>query len=123
MRRPELSYQDLMNIEGVGPGVLNEQAAEQVEIQAKYAGYIERQADEIARQKRNEETKLPVPFDYQTIPSLSTEVWQKLNEIQPATIGQAMRISGVTPAAISILLVYLKKRGFYSAKQSYEHAS
>lgn len=123
LRRPELSYRDLMNIEGVGPGILNEQAAEQVEIQAKYAGYIERQADEIARQKRNEETKLPVPFDYQTIPSLSTEVWQKLNEIQPRTIGQAMRISGVTPAAISILLVHLKKRGFYNSKQSYEHAS
>jgi tRNA uridine 5-carboxymethylaminomethyl modification enzyme len=90
---------------------LPSQVRAQVEVRAKYAGYIERQQDEIERQRRNEETSLPVDFDYVGIAGLSTEVRQKLVEIQPATVGQAARIPGVTPAAVSILLVYLKKRG------------
>jgi tRNA uridine 5-carboxymethylaminomethyl modification enzyme len=82
----------------------------QVEVRAKYAGYIERQQDEIDRHRRNEETSLPANLDYAAIPGLSTEVRQKLAEAQPATVGQASRIPGVTPAAVSILLVHLKKR-------------
>jgi tRNA uridine 5-carboxymethylaminomethyl modification enzyme len=81
-------------------------------VRAKYAGYIERQQDEIDRQRRNEETSLPADLDYAVIAGLSTEVRQKLNEIRPVTVGQAARIPGVTPAAISILLVHLKKRSF-----------
>jgi tRNA uridine 5-carboxymethylaminomethyl modification enzyme len=79
-------------------------------VRAKYAGYIERQQDEIDRQQRNEETSLPANLDYAAIAGLSTEVRQKLAEAQPATVGQASRIPGVTPAAVSILLVHLKKR-------------
>jgi tRNA uridine 5-carboxymethylaminomethyl modification enzyme len=109
LRRPEISYQALMAIEGVGPGLLDEKAAEQVEIQTKYAGYIDRQADEIARQRRNEETKLPLNFDYNKINGLSNEIRQKLSSTRPLTIGMASRMQGMTPAAISILLVYLKK--------------
>jgi tRNA uridine 5-carboxymethylaminomethyl modification enzyme len=86
------------------------QVRAQIEVQAKYAGYIERQQDEIERQQRNEETQLPGNLDYAGIAGLSTEVRQKLAEIQPATVGQAARIPGVTPAAVSILLVHLKKR-------------
>jgi tRNA uridine 5-carboxymethylaminomethyl modification enzyme len=82
----------------------------QVEVRAKYAGYIERQQDEIERQRRNEDTSLPADLDYAAVAGLSNEVRQKLAEIQPATVGQAARIPGVTPAAISILLVHLKKR-------------
>lgn len=109
LRRPELSYSDLMSIEGIGPGILDEKTAEQIEIQAKYAGYIDRQQDEIARQLRHEETKLPANFDYTKVIGLSSEVRQKLIASRPATIGMASRIPGVTPAAISLLLVHLKK--------------
>ena len=87
------------------------QVAEQVEIQAKYAGYIDRQRDEIARQRRHEETRLPDDLDYHTVRGLSAEVREKLASHRPATVGQAGRIPGVTPAAISLLLVHLKKRG------------
>ncbi len=110
LRRPEISYRELMAIEGIGPGVSDDKAAEQVEIQTKYAGYIDRQQDEIARQLRNEETPLPIHFDYSKVRGLSTEVCQKLSMIKPATIGIASRIPGVTPAAISILLVHLKRK-------------
>jgi tRNA uridine 5-carboxymethylaminomethyl modification enzyme len=109
LRRPEVSYQDLMRVDGIGPGLTDEKAAEQVEIQAKYAGYITRQEDEIARHMRHEETKIPAHFDYAIVNGLSSEVRQKLNAMRPATIGMASRIQGVTPAAISLLLVYLKK--------------
>jgi len=108
LRRPEVNYADLMAI--VGNGVEDEKAAEQVEIQVKYAGYIERQMEEIARALRNEETKLPVNLDYHQITGLSTEVRQKLAIARPATVGMASRIQGVTPAAITLLLVHLKKR-------------
>ncbi len=111
IRRPEVTYKDLMQIEGVGPGLAMQDAAEQVEIQIKYEGYINRQQDEIAKQERNENTRLPANFDYSVVKGLSNEVVLKLNQTQPETMGQASRISGITPAAISLLLVYLKKQG------------
>ena len=109
IRRPEMTYKKLMEIEGIGPGLDHVQAAEQVEIQIKYAGYIERQKEEIAKTQRHEETLLPPTFDYSQISGLSNEVVAKLTESRPETIGKASRISGITPAAISLLLVYLKK--------------
>ncbi|RUO76426.1 tRNA uridine-5-carboxymethylaminomethyl(34) synthesis enzyme MnmG [Pseudidiomarina taiwanensis] len=111
LRRPEISYAELMKIDALGPALNDPQAAEQVEIQTKYAGYIARQQDEIAKQQRHEQTKLPIPFDYATIKGLSNEVVAKLNAHQPETVGKAARISGITPAAISMLLVHLKKQG------------
>ena len=110
LRRPDVGYASLMTLSGVGPGVADPNVAEQVEIQAKYAGYIDRQHDEIERQRRHEETRLPQQFDYAQVRGLSAEVQEKLARIRPATVGQAARISGVTPAAISLLLVHLKKR-------------
>lgn len=109
IRRPEMTYKKLMEIEGIGPGLDHAQAAEQVEIQIKYAGYIERQKEEIAKTQRHEETLLPPTLDYSQISGLSNEVVAKLTESRPETIGKASRISGITPAAISLLLVYLKK--------------
>ena len=111
IRRPEVNYQDLMKIDLVGPGLADPAAAEQVEIQIKYEGYINRQQDEISKQERNENTRLPANFDYKVVKGLSNEVILKLNQVQPETMGQASRISGITPAAISLLLVYLKKQG------------
>ncbi|MEM7020251.1 MAG: tRNA uridine-5-carboxymethylaminomethyl(34) synthesis enzyme MnmG, partial [Pseudomonadota bacterium] len=93
----------------IAPAVADEKVAEQVEIQAKYSGYIDRQHEEVARNRRNEETRLPLDIDYVNVRGLSNEVRQKLLQHKPATIGQASRISGVTPAAISLLLVHLKK--------------
>jgi tRNA uridine 5-carboxymethylaminomethyl modification enzyme len=109
IRRPEVSYQNLMSIGGLGPAIENIQAAEQVEIKIKYQGYIDRQLDEIEKLKRHENTLLSADIDYSDVKGLSNEVVAKLNEIKPENIGQASRISGVTPAAISILLIYLKK--------------
>ena len=109
IRRPEMTYADLMKVESLGPGLSHAQAAEQVEIQIKYAGYIQRQKDEIAKSIRHEETLLPPDFDYGQISGLSNEVVAKLTDARPETIGKASRISGITPAAISLLLVYLKK--------------
>ncbi|TPH13239.1 tRNA uridine-5-carboxymethylaminomethyl(34) synthesis enzyme MnmG [Litorilituus lipolyticus] len=111
IRRPEVRYDDLINIEGLGPVMADKQAAEQIEIQIKYAGYIERQLEDIAKKKRNEDTLIPTDFDYQQISGLSNEVVAKLLDAKPETIGKASRISGITPAAISLLLVYLKKHG------------
>ncbi len=111
IRRPEVNYQDLMAIEGVGPALLDLAAAEQVEIQIKYEGYINRQQDEIAKHERNENSRLPLKFDYAMVKGLSNEVIMKLNQSLPETVGQASRIQGITPAAISLLLVYLKKQG------------
>ncbi|MCR3967451.1 tRNA uridine-5-carboxymethylaminomethyl(34) synthesis enzyme MnmG [Aeromonas veronii] len=111
LRRPEVTYDALMAIERVGPSVTDPAAAEQVEIQIKYAGYIERQHDEVEKQLRNENTLLPLDLDYREVNGLSNEVKAKLNDAKPQTIGQASRISGITPAAISILLVHLKKHG------------
>jgi tRNA uridine 5-carboxymethylaminomethyl modification enzyme len=109
IRRPEMTYKTLMQIEAFGPKIQNEQAAEQVEIQIKYAGYIERQKDEIAKTLRNEKTLIPIDFDFSKISGLSNEVVAKLTSTRPETIGKAGRISGVTPAAVSLLLVFLKK--------------
>ena len=111
LRRPEVTYDALMTLPGVGEGVNDPKVAEQLEIQAKYHGYIERQYAEIEKQKNNESTALSVDMDYSLVKGLSNEVAQKLNDHKPTTIGQASRISGVTPAAVSLLLVYLKKRG------------
>lgn len=109
LRRPNLSYPDLMTVEGIGPGITDVKAAEQIEIQIKYAGYIDRQQEEIERQQRNEEANIPANFNYDKVLGLSTEVRQKLKNARPVTIGMASRIPGVTPAAISLLLVYMKK--------------
>ena len=109
LRRPEVRYDDLVAIEGLGPKLADKQAAEQIEIQIKYAGYIDRQLDEIAKKKRHENTLIPRDYDFSQISGLSNEVVAKLSDARPETIGKASRISGITPAAISLLLVYLKK--------------
>ena len=109
LKRPELAYDDLASLGG--EPVKNRQVAEQVEIQARYQGYIERQTEEIARLRRHEETRLPPDFDYDVISGLSNEVRMKLKDTRPGTLGQASRIQGITPAAISLLLIYLKKSG------------
>jgi tRNA uridine 5-carboxymethylaminomethyl modification enzyme len=111
LRRPEINHSFLWHLESIAQEKtsVNPQVTEQVEIQVKYQGYIQRQSLEIARQKKHEETKLPLDFNYEGIASLSAEVKQKLKQVKPTTIGQASRIPGVTPAAISILLVHLKR--------------
>jgi tRNA uridine 5-carboxymethylaminomethyl modification enzyme len=111
LRRPEVTYEQLVQLSPFAPGLEDPQAAEQVEIQVKYEGYIARQQDEIEKQQRNENTILPATLDYRQVSGLSNEVIAKLNDHKPSSIGQATRISGVTPAAISILLVWLKKQG------------
>lgn len=111
LRRPELTYAQLTALPSFGPALTDAQAAEQVEIQVKYEGYIARQQEEIDRQQRNENTLLPAELDYRQVSGLSNEVIAKLNDHKPSSIGQASRISGITPAAISILLIYLKKQG------------
>ena len=111
LRRPEMTYAQLTSLTPFAPGLDDAQAAEQVEIQVKYEGYIARQQDEIEKQLRNENTLLPATLDYRQVSGLSNEVIAKLNDHKPVSIGQASRISGVTPAAISILLVWLKKQG------------
>ncbi len=110
LRRPEVSYAQLMALPGAGPGLDDVQAAEQVEIQAKYHGYIERQSEEIARHEHYENLKLPPDLDYRKVRGLSTEACEKLDRQRPETLGQAGRISGITPAAISVLLVHLKRK-------------
>lgn len=110
LRRPGVTYAGLTSLPVVGNPVADEKVAEQVEIQCKYAGYIGRQQEEIDKQRRNEATRLPDWLDYVQVRGLSNEVRQKLQTQRPATIGQAQRIPGVTPAAISLLLVHLKKR-------------
>ncbi|MBX9810294.1 MAG: tRNA uridine-5-carboxymethylaminomethyl(34) synthesis enzyme MnmG [Burkholderiales bacterium] len=117
LRRPDVSYAALMTLPGAGPAVGEVQVAEQVEIQAKYQGYIERQREEIERHEQFESTRLPQDVDYTRVRGLSVEVQQKLNKYRPETIGQAARISGITPAAISVLLVHAK-RGFAEHKKT-----
>jgi tRNA uridine 5-carboxymethylaminomethyl modification enzyme len=111
MKRPELGYAALAALPSLQPAVDDPAVAEQVEIGVKYSGYLERQADEIARQRRHEETAIPADFDYAGLPGLSAELQGKLARVRPETIGQAQRIPGMTPAAISLLLVRLAKRG------------
>jgi tRNA uridine 5-carboxymethylaminomethyl modification enzyme len=118
LRRPNVSYESLISLTSVdgknvgGPGVHDPAVKEQVEIHIKYAGYIERQAKEVERHEHYENLKLPLDFDYMDVKGLSVEVRQKLNKHRPETLGQASRISGITPAAVSLLLVHLKKGGF-----------
>ena len=109
LKRPEINYQHLQAIDELGLPVLADAVALQVEIQSKYAGYIERQQTDIARMQKHENTQIPEHFDYHQLSGLSIEVIQKLSKVKPATIAQAGRISGVTPAALSLLLVHLKK--------------
>lgn len=118
LRRPNVDYDTLMTLAGIdgqplaGPGVTEPLVKEQVEIQIKYAGYIDRQAREIGRNEHYENLKLPADFPYMAVSALSIEVRQKLDRQRPQTLGQASRISGVTPAAISLLLIHLKKGGY-----------
>jgi tRNA uridine 5-carboxymethylaminomethyl modification enzyme len=109
LRRPDVTYSTLMTLPSAGAGVEDPVVAEQVEIQAKYQGYIARQQEEVARHQHYESMSLPLGMDFRTVHGLSIEVQQKLNQHQPETLGQAGRISGVTPAAISVLLVHLKR--------------
>ncbi len=117
LRRPDVSYASLMSLPHAGPGVGDAQVSEQVEIQAKYHGYIARQQEEISRGAQQESTRLPADLDYAKITGLSIEARQKLAKHQPETLGQAARISGITPAAISVLMVYAK-RGFAGQRKS-----
>jgi tRNA uridine 5-carboxymethylaminomethyl modification enzyme len=110
LSRPEVDYAGLMKLDGIGPGVEDAKVAEQLEIQSKYAGYIERQQGEIERQRANESVKLPQDFDYEKVRGLSNEVREKLIKRRPETIGQAGRIPGITPASISLLLIHLKRK-------------
>ena len=111
LRRPEVTYDSLTSLDIAGDKIANPVAAEQVEIQTKYSGYIKRQMEEIEKHKRYENKAIPASFDYSTINSLSSEVREKLQKARPETIGQASRVPGVTPAAISLLLVFIKKAG------------
>ena len=111
LRRPEISYDDLVSVPGIEPGVDDPRVAEQVEIQVRYAGYLQRQRDEIERQRQQEHLALPGDLDYASVSGLSAEAVEKLGRVRPETVGQAARIPGVTPAAISLLLVHLKKAG------------
>ena len=110
LKRPELDYAGLTSVAEIGPPVADPKVAEQVEIQVRYAGYLDRQAEEIARNQRQESASIPANFDYQAVTGLSSEVIEKLSAARPETVGQAARVPGVTPAAVSLLLVHLKKR-------------
>jgi tRNA uridine 5-carboxymethylaminomethyl modification enzyme len=110
LKRPEVSYGALVSLPGVAPGVAEPSVREQIEIQARYHGYIARQMEDIERTRANEALRLPDDLDYTKVRGLASEVREKLSRHRPATLGQASRISGVTPAAISLLLVHLKKR-------------
>ena len=118
LRRPQVTYASLMSLRGsdgqdlAGPAVQDLAVREQVEIHVKYAGYIDRQAKEVEKHAHFENLPMPENFDYLEVSGLSIEVKQKLNRHRPETLGQCGRISGVTPAAISLLLVHLKKKGF-----------
>ncbi len=114
LRRPEINYENLIELEGFGKPLQNKLVTEQVEIQVKYRGYIDRQQAEIERLSRYENLRIPETLDYANIPGLSNEIKEKLIKIKPTTLGQAARIPGVTKAAVSLLLVTLKRRGFES---------
>jgi tRNA uridine 5-carboxymethylaminomethyl modification enzyme len=117
LKRPELSYSDLETLAPPSKP-LSERVREQVEVECKYEGYLRRQEAEVNKFKQLEQTLLPKDFDYQAIPGLSNEIRQKLTSIRPASLGQASRIPGMTPAALSILMVYLKRTLKDSASQS-----
>jgi len=109
LKRPEVSYPDLMKVNGLGPGSSVKAVAEQVDVQVRYAGYLSRQAGEVEKNQRNEQTLIPKGFDYENVQGLSAELCEKLQKALPESIGQASRIPGMTPAAISLLLIYLKR--------------
>jgi tRNA uridine 5-carboxymethylaminomethyl modification enzyme len=109
LKRPEINYPDLMRVAGLGPGASDVKVAEQVDVQVRYAGYLTRQAGEVKRNQRNEGTLIPSAFDYSLVQGLSAELREKLQQTLPESIGQASRIPGMTPAAISLLLVFLKR--------------
>ena len=118
LRRPELSYSKISKLTNVGMiddkditfDELREQIEQQLDVQAKYAGYIERQQREIARQEKQETLRLPLDIDYATVDGLSNEARQRLETSRPVTLGQASRLEGMTPSAVSLILVHLKKR-------------
>jgi tRNA uridine 5-carboxymethylaminomethyl modification enzyme len=124
LRRPEVGYCSLTSLrahDGTdigGPAISHRAAAEQVEITLKYSGYIARQQDEVARHESSATTRIPASIEYDTVRGLSIEVRQKLAAARPATIGEAARVSGVTPAAISLLLVHLKRLARGEAKRA-----
>ena len=109
LKRPELDYAKLVALDGIGPGVKDSRVAEQIEVQQRYAGYLGRQQEDIERRQRHEDMAIAGDFDYQRVRGLSSEVREKLERVRPDTIGQASRIPGMTPSAISLLLVHLKK--------------
>jgi len=109
LRRPEVSYRSLMTLPGAGAAVEGVDVVEQIEIQAKYHGYIERQKEDVEKMAQQENTPIPPDLDYAALNGLSIEVRQRLAQLRPQTVGQASRIQGVTPAAIAVLLVHLKK--------------
>ena len=109
MKRPEVGYRQLTGVEGVGPGVESERIAQQLEIQVRYAGYLGRQQEDIERRRKHESYRIPPDFNYSGVKGLSSEVREKFENVRPDTVGQASRIPGITPAAISLLLVNLKK--------------
>lgn len=115
LRRPEVTYGALMTLPNAGEALNDPLAIEQVEIQAKYQGYIDRQAEEVSRAAAYEDTPLPTDLDYSKVAGLSNEVQQKLKQHKPETLGQASRIQGITPAAISLLLIHLKRLGLSRA--------
>ena len=110
IKRPELDYAKVASVRGIGPHVGDAKVAEQVEISVKYSGYLDRQREDIARQRRSEDTAIADAFDYAQVRGLSAEVQQKLERVRPQTVGQAQRIPGMTPAAISLLLVHLERQ-------------
>jgi tRNA uridine 5-carboxymethylaminomethyl modification enzyme len=109
LKRPEMDYAKLISLEGIGPGVADTAVAEQVEIQVRYAGYLNRQKEDIEKRQRHEATAIASNFDYTRVRGLSSEIMEKLERVKPETVGQASRIPGMTPAAISLLLVHMKK--------------
>ena len=121
LRRPNLSYAQVLSLPGGAGDVKDQEAdprvAEQVEIAAKYQGYIDRQNDEVDKQRGQETLKLPLDLDYSQLTGLSMEVRQRLQKARPETLGQAARLQGITPAAISVLMVYAR-RGFVQDKKS-----
>ncbi|ETW98924.1 MAG: hypothetical protein ETSY1_16860 [Candidatus Entotheonella factor] len=117
LKRPQLSYADVVQMLRETP-ILSDAVIEQVEIHLKYEGYIRRQMEQVARVEQYEDMPLPTPFDYWPIPGLSHEIREKLTQLQPATLGQAGRIAGVTPAAVAILMVYFQKHRIHREQDS-----